>query len=84
MASRPPRPVGPAPNDAALREAALAYLARYAATELGLARALERAVDRWARRATMEGAESETVAAQAATARAAVRGVVARLATRAR
>jgi regulatory protein len=80
MAARPPRPVGPPPNDAALREAALAYLARYAATEAGLARALERTVDRWARRAMMEGADSETVATQAATARAAVGGVVAGLA----
>ena len=38
MPARPPRPAGPAPNDTALHEAALAYLARYAATEAGLAR----------------------------------------------
>lgn len=80
MVSRPQRSVGPPPNDAALREAALAYLARYAATEAGLARALARGVDRWMRRAVMEGAEAEVVAAQAATARTAVRAVVAKLA----
>ena len=74
------RPAGPPPNEAALHEAALAYLARYAATEAGLARALGRAVDRWARRAVADGADAEAVAAQAAQARAAVRGVVARLA----
>jgi regulatory protein len=80
MASRPSRPAGPAPNDAALHEAGLAYLARYAATEAGLARTLERAVDRWARRAMADGGEADAVAAQAAQARGAVRGVVARLA----
>ena len=80
MAPRPTRPAGPAPNDAALHDAALAYLARYAATEAGLARTLARAVDRWARRALADGAEADTVAAQAARSRAAVRAVVARLA----
>jgi regulatory protein len=81
MASRPQRSAGPPPTEAALREAALAYLARYAATEAGVAQALGRVVDRWARRALMEGTEAEVVAAQAATARAGVRGVVAKLAT---
>jgi regulatory protein len=80
MAPRPSRPAGPPPNDAALHEAALAYLARYAATEAGLTRTLRRAVDRWARRAVAEGAEAEAVAAQAAQARDRVRAVVARLA----
>ncbi len=80
MASHPSHPAGPAPNDTALHEAALAYLARYAATEAGLTRTLERAVDRWARRALADGAEADAVAAQAAQAREAVRGVVARLA----
>lgn len=72
------RPVGPAPDAAALRDAALDYLARYAATEAGVRRVLERRVDRWARRASMD-ADTETVAAQAAAARATVRDVVARL-----
>jgi regulatory protein len=80
MASRPSRPAGPAPNDAALHDAALAYLARYAATEAGLTRTLGRAVDRWSRRALAEGADADAVAAQAAQARDSVRAVVARLA----
>jgi len=80
MASRPPRPAGPAPSVAALHETGLAYLARYATTEAALTRALVRSVDRWARRAVADGVESDTVASQAAQARAAVRGVVTRLA----
>jgi regulatory protein len=80
MTLRPPRPAGPAPNDAALRDAALAYLARYAATEAGLTRMLARAVDRWSRQAVAQGAEADAVAAQAAQAREAARAVVARLA----
>jgi regulatory protein len=63
-----------------LRDAALSYLARYAATEAGLARTLRRAVDRWAQRAAADGADTEVVAEQAAQARALVHGVVARLA----
>jgi regulatory protein len=39
----------PAPTSASLREAALAHLARFAATEMGLARVLTRRVDRWER-----------------------------------
>ena len=39
-----------APDGAALRDAALAYLARYAATEAGLRRVLERRIDRLSRR----------------------------------
>jgi regulatory protein len=81
MASRPSRPAGPAPNDAALHDSALAYLARYAATEAGLTRTLGRTVDRWSRRALADGAEADAVAAQAAQARATIRAVVARLAT---
>jgi regulatory protein len=81
MASRPTRPAGPAPNDAALHDSALAYLARYAATEAGLTRTLGRTVDRWSRRALADGAEADAVAAQAAQARATIRAVVARLAT---
>jgi len=80
MVSRPPRPAGPAPTDAALNDAALAYLARYAATEVGLTRALVRVVDRWAGRALADGAEADAVAAQVAQARDVVRTVVARLA----
>jgi regulatory protein len=80
MAFRPSRPAGPAPNDTALHDAALAYLARYAATEAGLARILQRAVDRWAQRALADGADTDTVAVQAAQSRETVRAVVVRLA----
>ncbi|RAI57629.1 RecX family transcriptional regulator [Roseicella frigidaeris] len=67
----PPRPAGPAPGEAGLREAALAHLARFAATEAGLRRVLQRRVDRWARRAEAEGRPAEEIAPQAAAARAA-------------
>ncbi len=78
---------------AALHEAALTHLARYAATEAGLRRVLERRIDRWARAqegaataSPATGAETpspigaEAVAETVAAARAAARAVVARLA----
>lgn len=65
-----PRPAGPAPGAARLREAALAHLARFAATEAGLRRVLQRRVDRWARAAEAEGQPREATAAAAARARA--------------
>jgi regulatory protein len=68
---REPRPAGPAPTASRLREAALLHLARFAATEAGLARVLQRRVDRWARAAEAEGQPREAIAAAAATARAA-------------
>jgi regulatory protein len=74
------RSAGPAPDVASLHDAALAYLARYAATEAGLRGVLERRVDRWKRLAQQNAADAEAVAAQAAAARSAVREVVARLA----
>jgi len=49
----------PAPDRAALHEAALRHLSRYAATEAGLTRVLERRIARWAREA---GAEPEETA----------------------
>ena len=63
---RPRRAAGPPPNAARLREAALAHLARFAATEAGLRRVLERRVARWARAAEAEGQSRETIAASAA------------------
>ncbi|MBU8540764.1 RecX family transcriptional regulator [Falsiroseomonas tokyonensis] len=51
----PPRPPGPPPGEARLREAAVAHLARHAATEAGLRRVLQRRVDRWARAAEAFG-----------------------------
>lgn len=78
-ASRPPSQP-PAPlTEETLRERALAHLARYAATEAGLARVLARGVDRWARRAVAAGGEAEAVAAQAALVQAAVPAVVRKL-----
>ncbi len=62
---RGPLPAGPAPTLAALREAALAHLARFAATEAGLVRVLDRRVDRWRRRAEAEGIDAEAGAAEA-------------------
>jgi regulatory protein len=67
----------PPPDEAGLHEAALRHLARYATTRAGLARVLNRRIDRWAREA--EG-EPEAIAAAAAAARAAAAAVVARLA----
>jgi regulatory protein len=69
--------VGPAPDAAGLHDAALAYLARYAATEATLCRVLERRVARWARAAA--ATDPDAAATQAAMARLMVRDVVARL-----
>lgn len=71
--SRPP--IGPAPNAESLHDAALDYLARYAATEAGLRRVLERRVERWAQHA----GGGDAIAPEVAAARQAVREVVARL-----
>jgi regulatory protein len=62
---REPRPPGPPPNAARLQEAAVAHLARFAATEAGLRRVLMRRVDRWKRAAEAFGM-TETEAAVAA------------------
>jgi regulatory protein len=62
------------PDEASLHEAALAYLARYAASESGLRRVLERRVERWARSVDRAEASCELGAA-----RLAVNTVVARL-----
>lgn len=64
---RPRRPAGPPPNAARLREAALVHLARFAATEAGLRRVLERRIARWARAAEAEGQAREAIAASTAT-----------------
>jgi regulatory protein len=72
------RAAGPAPDTAALHDAALNYLARYAATEAGLRRVLERRIERWARMAAGT-ADTDVIAGQASIAREAIRGVVSRL-----
>lgn len=69
-----------APDEASLHEAALAYLARYTATEAGLRRVLERRVERWARTAAADAADREAIAVQVEAARRATGQVVARLA----
>ncbi len=74
----PPRPR--AQDAASLRDAALNYLARYAATEAGLLRVLDRRIDRWARMAQTGDADRDAIAAQVDAARQAARGVVAQLA----
>ena len=57
MRDRTPLPAGPAPDATSLRQAALTHLSRFATTESGLVRVLDRRVDRWARRARDEGME---------------------------
>lgn len=59
-------------SEPALREAALAHLARYATTRAGLVRVLDRRIDRWAR-------EAQPEPEQIREAKAAVRAVVAKL-----
>ena len=72
-------PAGPVPGPSALREAALAHLARFAASEAGLLRVLDRRIARWSRRAATTGAGSDQIEAQAAEARRAARTVAAAL-----
>lgn len=70
----------PPPNDAALREAALAALARRAMTQAGLTEALERKIATWARKASRDGHhEPEEVAQAVARAREAVAPIVQRM-----
>ena len=76
--ARAPPPSLP-PDAGGLYEAALAYLARFAATRAGLRLVLERRVARWARAAEAEHG-SDYAAECARTARAAIEMVVARLA----
>jgi regulatory protein len=75
------KPAGSAPDEARLHEAALSHLARFAATEAGLARVLKRRVDRWARAAEVEGQPAEQVAAAVRAAKQAADAVAKRLVT---
>lgn len=63
-----------APDRGALQEAALAHLARYAATEAGLVRVLERRIQRWLR---SSGEAPESAAAAFAAAREVARALAA-------
>jgi regulatory protein len=60
-----PKPAGPAPSLAQLHDAALRHLSRFAATEAGLIRVLDRRIARWARAASMEGVLADEAAAAA-------------------
>ena len=71
-----PSPPAAPPDEAALHAAALAYLARYAATEAGLRRVLDRRIDRWAR----TDADRDTAAEAVATAKRIAAAEVTRLA----
>jgi regulatory protein len=75
------RPAGSAPTEARLQEAALAHLAKFAATEAGLAQVLTRRVNRWARRAEAEGQDHDQVVAAAGAARLAAQQVARKLAS---
>jgi regulatory protein len=66
----PPEP----PGAEELRQAAVNHLARFATTEAGLARVLQRRIDRWVREAPVDPAEASRLA-QAA--RGAIAGIVA-------
>ncbi len=72
-------PAGPVPAAGALREAALAHLARFPASEAGLLRVLDRRIQRWSRRALSGGEAAERVEAGVAAARIAARAVAAAL-----
>ena len=66
-------------TEPALREAALAHLVRFAATEAGLRRVLGNRIRRWSRSAAEEGQDSEAVAASVATATQQAAAIAARL-----
>jgi len=68
---------GKPPNAATLYEAALNHMARYAATEMSLARVLAKRVERWGR--LQEEAEPEETARAMRQAKAEIPGVLARL-----
>jgi regulatory protein len=69
---------GKPPDAASLYEAALTHMARYAATEAGLARVLARRVERWG---TLQGeaAEAEEIARAMRRAKAEIPAVLSRL-----
>ncbi len=75
----PGAPPGPAPTAARLRDAAIAHLARFSATEAGLVRVLDRRVLRWSRRAIESGQAPDQVAVLATAGRQAARSVAAAL-----
>lgn len=77
--TRPPPPVPSTPTAATLQlhEAALRYLARFAATEAGLRAVLERRIDRWAR--AVETGDRDDLAAKVEAFKREAREIAARL-----
>lgn len=59
------KPAGAPPDRSRLHEAALRHLSRFAATQAGLLRVLDRVIQRWAARAKAEGFDSEPAAENA-------------------
>lgn len=76
---REARPAGPAPDAAALREAALLHLSRFAASEAQLTSVLQRRIDRWVRRAEAEGQDEGAIFRGRDDARAAIAPAIAAL-----
>ncbi|MDB5411989.1 MAG: hypothetical protein JWR10_324 [Rubritepida sp.] len=66
-------------TESALRNAALAHLARFAATEAGLRQVLGNRIRRWAREAETEGQEPDAIAAATAAAKQHAAAIAARL-----
>lgn len=66
-------------TESALRDAALAHLARFATTEAGLRRVLGNRIRRWARTAIEEGQDAEAIAAATATALTQAAAIAARM-----
>ena len=67
------------PDESSLFEAALNHLARYAATEAGLARVLSRKIDRWARQQISDDSDPESISTAARSAKASIPKVITRL-----
>lgn len=80
MPHRPDRDTpGPAPTEATLRDTALSYLARFAATEAGVRQVLDRRISRWARSIDDRGDDRDSATDQVAAAKQAAVKVVAGL-----
>ncbi len=67
------------PDEASLYEAALNHLARYATTEIGLARVLSRKIDRWARQQEADQSDSEIISNAGRSAKSSIPKVIIRL-----
>lgn len=72
-------PLGPPPDAARLREAALAHLARFAASEANLRQILTRRITRWANAATQAGLDADLIEAAQQRARASLPSLIAQL-----